>query len=47
MEFTPKEGSSEKLYLIFALEETPRMVDGIEILPWRDFLSRLWGGELG
>jgi predicted AAA+ superfamily ATPase len=25
-------------------ERTPRVVDGIEVLPWREFLSRLWSG---
>jgi predicted AAA+ superfamily ATPase len=25
-------------------ERAPRRVEGIELLPWRDFLSRLWGG---
>lgn len=27
-------------------ERAPRLVDGIEILPWREFLARLWGGGL-
>ncbi len=27
-------------------ERAPRLVDGIEILPWREFLARLWGGGI-
>lgn len=27
-------------------ERAPRTVDGIEILPWREFLARLWSGQL-
>jgi predicted AAA+ superfamily ATPase len=27
-------------------EPVPRLVDGVEVLPWRDFLGRLWGGEI-
>jgi predicted AAA+ superfamily ATPase len=27
-------------------ERSPRVVDGIEVLPWREFLARLWGGRL-
>lgn len=29
-------------YVIVSLEPTPRRVDGISILPWTDFLDRLW-----
>jgi hypothetical protein len=25
-------------------ERATRLVEGIELLPWREFLSRLWGG---
>ena len=25
-------------------ERVPRVVEGIEVLPWREFLARLWGG---
>ncbi|MCP4675891.1 MAG: ATP-binding protein [Deltaproteobacteria bacterium] len=32
-------------YLIVSLADRPRIVDGIKILPWRDFLDRLWDGE--
>lgn len=33
-----------KHYVVVSLETVPRRVDGIEILPWQDFLSRLWEG---
>ena len=32
-------------YLLVSMEPVPRVVDGIRILPWSDFLDRLWGGE--
>ena len=32
-------------YLLVSMEPIPRVVDGIRILPWSDFLDRLWGGE--
>ena len=25
-------------------ERAPRVVEGIEVLPWQEFLARLWGG---
>ena len=31
-------------YAVVSLEQTPRRVDGISILPWTDFLDRLWAG---
>jgi len=27
-------------------ERAPRLVDGIEILPWRELLERLWAGDV-
>jgi hypothetical protein len=34
--------------IIVSLEKEPRMLDyGVEVLPWQDFLERLWAGELG
>ena len=27
-------------------ERTPRVVEGVEVLPWREFLARLWGGGI-
>lgn len=29
-----------------ARESRPRKVDGIDILPWREFLGRLWAGDI-
>lgn len=34
-----------KHYIVVSLETVPRCVDGIEILPWQEFLARLWEGE--
>jgi predicted AAA+ superfamily ATPase len=34
-----------KHHVMVCLESRPRRVDGIEILPWKDFLDRLWDGE--
>jgi predicted AAA+ superfamily ATPase len=31
-------------FLVVSLVDRPRVVDGIEVLPWRDFLERLWDG---
>jgi predicted AAA+ superfamily ATPase len=34
--------------IVVALERQPRTVARqIEVLPWREFLGRLWNGELG
>ncbi len=33
-------------YLLVSLEEPARRVGGIQLLPWRQFLDRLWAGEL-
>ena len=31
-----------KRYIVVCQEEHPRLVDGIEILPWKYFFSELW-----
>lgn len=31
-------------YVVVSLEPTPRRADGVSILPWADFLDRLWAG---
>jgi len=31
--------------IVVSLEQRPRIVDGIQILPWRHFLNALWSGE--
>lgn len=33
-------------YFLVCLERRPRIIDGIEILPWEMFLDRLWDGDL-
>ena len=32
-------------FVCISLDSRPRTIDGIEILPWRDFLDALWDGE--
>jgi hypothetical protein len=27
-------------------ERNPRVHDGVEVLPWREFLAHLWGREI-
>lgn len=34
-----------KHYLVVSLEATSRRVNGIQILPWQEFLTRLWEGD--
>lgn len=34
-------------FVLVCLEPRPRRVDGIDILPWREFLTRLWEGAFG
>lgn len=40
-----QEEKMHKDYMIVSLENTPREVDGIKILPWTEFLCRLWEGD--
>ncbi len=35
-----------RLALLVCNERAPRVVDGIQVVPWREFLSRLWGGGI-
>ncbi|MCX6117901.1 MAG: DUF4143 domain-containing protein [Proteobacteria bacterium] len=35
-----------KKHIIVSLEARPRIDDGILILPWADFVSDLWSGQL-
>ncbi len=37
---------SPRKALVVCNERAPRLHDGIRILPWRDFLSMLWAGEI-
>jgi predicted AAA+ superfamily ATPase len=32
--------------IVVCNERAPRVYEGIEVLPWREFLSRLWGGGI-
>lgn len=32
--------------IVVCNEPAPRLHDGIEVLPWRNFLARLWAGEI-
>ncbi len=33
--------------IVVSLENEPRTLsDGIAVLPWREFLDRLWGGDI-
>ncbi len=41
-----KEETALKHYIVVSFEESPRIVDGIEIWPWDFFLRALWEGEL-
>jgi hypothetical protein len=39
-----KEEGLLKRYVVVSLEARSRTVDGIQILPWKEFLDRLWAG---
>lgn len=42
-----KEEHRARNFILVSLDPAPRRTsDGIEILPWRVFLDRLWGGKL-
>ena len=34
-----------KRYIVVFQEEHPRLIDGIEILPWKYFFAKLWEGK--
>lgn len=40
-----QEEKSLKHYVLVNTEDRPRRVDGIDIMPWKDFLERLWARE--
>jgi predicted AAA+ superfamily ATPase len=40
-----EEGRIKRFFLV-CRESRPRKVDGIDILPWREFLDRLWAGDI-
>ncbi|MBI2981430.1 MAG: ATP-binding protein [Deltaproteobacteria bacterium] len=44
--FALKEEKKLKQYFLVSLESRPRMVEGIQILPWNLFLKKLWGRDI-
>ncbi|MBN2689468.1 MAG: ATP-binding protein [Gammaproteobacteria bacterium] len=40
-----QEEKKHKHYIVVSFEKTTRMVGGIQILPWKIFLEKLWGRE--
>jgi predicted AAA+ superfamily ATPase len=40
------EGNHPRRSFLVCNESAPRIHEGIEVLPWREFLARLWGGEV-
>ena len=40
------EEGSFKSRIIVSREPLPRVKDGVEILPWREFVDRLWRGDI-
>lgn len=40
------DGHRPKQAILVCAERSPRVHDGITVLPWRTFLRRLWGGEI-
>ncbi len=40
-----KEEALLKNYILVSLEDTPRKVEDIQILPWKRFIENLWQGE--
>ena len=42
-----KEEHQARRYIVVSTDPRPRKTeDGIDILPWRDFLDQLWAGNL-
>ena len=41
-----KEEALLRRYVLVALVDRPQLVDGVEVLPWRDFVRQLWSGDL-
>ncbi|MGE0144936.1 MAG: ATP-binding protein [Planctomycetota bacterium] len=41
-----REEGLQRRYLVVSQESRPRVVDGIEVLPWREFAEQLWGDRL-
>jgi predicted AAA+ superfamily ATPase len=34
-----------KKHIVVSLDPSPRKTDGVDIIPWREFLAMLWGRE--
>lgn len=41
-----REENVVKRFILVCREERARKVDGIDILPWREFLEQLWSGKI-
>lgn len=41
-----REEYKPKTMLLVSLDASPRLTEGLEILPWAVFLERLWGGDI-
>jgi len=41
-----REEYKTKHAIVISLDPKPRLIDGIKILPWQDFLDQLWDGEI-
>ncbi|MCX7028463.1 MAG: DUF4143 domain-containing protein [Spirochaetes bacterium] len=41
-----REENKFERFILVSREDRPRNIDGIEILPWREFLTKLWSGEI-
>ena len=37
---------SPRRRIAVSLDTSPRLVDGMEILPWKIFMEKLWSGEI-
>ncbi len=40
-----KEENMVRHYVVASLEQRPRIIDGVHILPWKEFLLKLWRGD--
>ena len=41
-----REEYKTKHAIVISLDPKPRLIDGIKILPWQDFLDQLWDGQI-
>jgi predicted AAA+ superfamily ATPase len=40
------EDNRPRAAMVVCNERSPRVHEGIDVLPWREFLARLWGGAI-